>query len=81
MVMIRGVIFDFDGTLVEQHIDFPRAHAEIISLARRLDISLPRPARPLLELPLAQMAEQVPLTLLDVRRVGQDWRFTAIPRP
>jgi diaminohydroxyphosphoribosylaminopyrimidine deaminase/5-amino-6-(5-phosphoribosylamino)uracil reductase len=38
-------------------------------------------ARPLLELPLTQMAEQVPLTLLDVRRVGQDWRFTAIPRP
>jgi hypothetical protein len=31
-------------------------------------------------LPLAQMAEQVPLTLFDVRRVGADWRFTAVPR-
>lgn len=37
-------------------------------------------ARPLLELPLNLMAEQVPLTLRDVRRVGEDWRFTAVPR-
>jgi diaminohydroxyphosphoribosylaminopyrimidine deaminase / 5-amino-6-(5-phosphoribosylamino)uracil reductase len=37
-------------------------------------------ARPLLELPLTLMAQQLPLTLLDVRRVGDDWRFTAVPR-
>jgi diaminohydroxyphosphoribosylaminopyrimidine deaminase/5-amino-6-(5-phosphoribosylamino)uracil reductase len=37
-------------------------------------------ARPLLELPLTQMAQQLPLTLIDVRRVGDDWRFTAVPR-
>jgi len=37
-------------------------------------------ARPLLELPLDTMAQQVPLQFTDVRRVGEDWRFTAVPR-
>ena len=36
-------------------------------------------ARPLLELPLDHMADKVRLHIEDVRRVGQDWRFTAIP--
>ena len=36
-------------------------------------------ARPLLELPLHQMADQVPLRFEDVRKVGNDWRITAIP--
>ena len=36
-------------------------------------------ARPLLELPLEHMADKVQLTLDDVRKVGTDWRFTAIP--
>ncbi|MCB1675325.1 MAG: bifunctional diaminohydroxyphosphoribosylaminopyrimidine deaminase/5-amino-6-(5-phosphoribosylamino)uracil reductase RibD [Halioglobus sp.] len=38
-------------------------------------------ARPLLHLPLAQMAEKVSLQVADVRRVGQDWRFTVAPAP
>ncbi|HEY7776140.1 MAG TPA: bifunctional diaminohydroxyphosphoribosylaminopyrimidine deaminase/5-amino-6-(5-phosphoribosylamino)uracil reductase RibD [Kineobactrum sp.] len=37
-------------------------------------------AQPLLHLPLSQMAEKVDLELADVRRVGRDWRFTAVPR-
>lgn len=37
-------------------------------------------ARPLLHLPLAQMADKVALEILDVRKVGNDWRFTAIPQ-
>ncbi len=36
-------------------------------------------ARPLLELPLTHMADKIQLTLEDVRKVGTDWRFTAIP--
>ena len=36
-------------------------------------------ARPLLELPIDTMAEKVQLELVDVRKVGQDWRFTALP--
>jgi len=36
-------------------------------------------ARPLLELPLDAMADKVSLRLEDVRRVGTDWRFTAVP--
>lgn len=36
-------------------------------------------ARPLLELPLATMAEKVPLQISDIRSVGQDWRITAAP--
>jgi len=36
-------------------------------------------ARPLLELPLAHMADKIQLQLEDVRKVGTDWRFTAIP--
>ncbi len=36
-------------------------------------------ARPLLELPLAYMADKISLTFTDVRKVGTDWRFTAIP--
>jgi diaminohydroxyphosphoribosylaminopyrimidine deaminase / 5-amino-6-(5-phosphoribosylamino)uracil reductase len=36
-------------------------------------------ARPLLELPLEHMADKIQLTLDDVRKVGTDWRFTAIP--
>ncbi|PLW81872.1 bifunctional diaminohydroxyphosphoribosylaminopyrimidine deaminase/5-amino-6-(5-phosphoribosylamino)uracil reductase RibD [Kineobactrum sediminis] len=37
-------------------------------------------AQPLLHLPLSQMADKVDLELADVRRVGRDWRFTAMPR-
>lgn len=36
-------------------------------------------ARPLLHLPLDEMAQKVPLTLGDVRRVGDDLRLTVIP--
>jgi diaminohydroxyphosphoribosylaminopyrimidine deaminase/5-amino-6-(5-phosphoribosylamino)uracil reductase len=36
-------------------------------------------ARPLLSLPLDNMAEKVQLQIEDVRKVGQDWRFTAKP--
>jgi diaminohydroxyphosphoribosylaminopyrimidine deaminase/5-amino-6-(5-phosphoribosylamino)uracil reductase len=36
-------------------------------------------ARPLLALPLDIMADRVQLRLEDVRRVGADWRFTAVP--
>ena len=36
-------------------------------------------ARPLLQLPLDTMAQQVPLQIEDVRRVGSDWRFTVTP--
>ena len=37
-------------------------------------------ARPLLDLPLDEMADKVDLQIEDVCRVGQDWRFTLIPR-
>ena len=37
-------------------------------------------ARPLLELPLDAMADKVALQVEDVRKVGQDWRFTVIPQ-
>jgi diaminohydroxyphosphoribosylaminopyrimidine deaminase/5-amino-6-(5-phosphoribosylamino)uracil reductase len=36
-------------------------------------------ARPLLQLPLDSMSDKVDLELADVRRVGQDWRFTVLP--
>ncbi len=36
-------------------------------------------ARPLLDLPLDDMADKVQLQIEDVRKVGQDWRFTAMP--
>ncbi len=36
-------------------------------------------ARPLLQLPLDEMADKVPLSLVDVRQVGVDWRITAVP--
>jgi len=36
-------------------------------------------ARPLLELPLQNMADKVQLKWEDVRKVGTDWRFTAVP--
>lgn len=36
-------------------------------------------ARPLLELPLDTMADKVQLDIQDVRKVGQDWRFTVVP--
>jgi len=36
-------------------------------------------ARPLLALPLDRMADKITLHWVDVRRVGPDWRFTAIP--
>jgi diaminohydroxyphosphoribosylaminopyrimidine deaminase/5-amino-6-(5-phosphoribosylamino)uracil reductase len=36
-------------------------------------------ARPLLQLPLDEMADKVALSLVDVRQVGVDWRFTAVP--
>jgi len=36
-------------------------------------------ARPLLALPLDSMADKVQLQVEDVRKVGQDWRFTVVP--
>lgn len=36
-------------------------------------------ARPLLQLPLERMADKVPLKIEDVRKVGEDWRFTVKP--
>ena len=36
-------------------------------------------ARPLMHLPLATMAEAVALNIEEIRRVGDDWRITAIP--
>ena len=36
-------------------------------------------ARPLLHLPLDSMSEKVAVEVADVRRVGQDWRFTVLP--
>lgn len=36
-------------------------------------------ARPLLELPLAEMAEAIPLAILDIRAIGADWLVTVKP--
>ena len=36
-------------------------------------------ANPLLDLPLDHMADKVELQIVDLRKVGQDWRFTARP--
>ncbi|HEY0285831.1 MAG TPA: bifunctional diaminohydroxyphosphoribosylaminopyrimidine deaminase/5-amino-6-(5-phosphoribosylamino)uracil reductase RibD [Pseudomonas sp.] len=36
-------------------------------------------ARPLLELPLAQMSEALELEIIEMRAVGRDWRVIAIP--
>ena len=36
-------------------------------------------ARPLLELPLDTMADKVRLEWRDVRKLGEDWRFNAVP--
>lgn len=36
-------------------------------------------ARPLLDMPLSTMAEKVQLRWEDVRKVGEDWRITAVP--
>ena len=49
----------------------------IVYMAPRLMGDL---ARPLVQLPLDSMSETVGLAVADVRRVGQDWRFTVIPR-
>lgn len=38
-------------------------------------------ARPLFELPLQSMSAQLPLTITDMRAVGNDWRITARPDP
>lgn len=38
-------------------------------------------ARPLLELPFAQMSEALTLKITDIRAIGDDWRVTAIPQP
>jgi diaminohydroxyphosphoribosylaminopyrimidine deaminase/5-amino-6-(5-phosphoribosylamino)uracil reductase len=38
-------------------------------------------ARPLLDLPLAQMSEALELKIVEMRAVGDDWRVIAIPAP
>jgi diaminohydroxyphosphoribosylaminopyrimidine deaminase/5-amino-6-(5-phosphoribosylamino)uracil reductase len=38
-------------------------------------------ARPLLDLPLAQMSEALELNITQMRAVGDDWRVIAIPKP
>ncbi|NVL23796.1 riboflavin biosynthesis protein RibD, partial [Pseudomonas syringae pv. actinidiae] len=36
-------------------------------------------ARPLLDLPLAQMSEALELNIIEMRAVGNDWRVIALP--
>ncbi|GAA4651713.1 bifunctional diaminohydroxyphosphoribosylaminopyrimidine deaminase/5-amino-6-(5-phosphoribosylamino)uracil reductase RibD [Kistimonas scapharcae] len=36
-------------------------------------------ARPLFDLPLGNMSDRIPLTMTDVRQIGQDLRLTAVP--
>lgn len=38
-------------------------------------------ARPLLDLPLAQMSEALELNIVEMRAIGNDWRVVAIPTP
>ena len=38
-------------------------------------------ARPLLELPIAALADKIELTIADARPIGPDWRFTCLPKP
>lgn len=38
-------------------------------------------ARPLLDLPLAQMSESLELKIVEMRAIGSDWRVVAIPTP
>jgi diaminohydroxyphosphoribosylaminopyrimidine deaminase / 5-amino-6-(5-phosphoribosylamino)uracil reductase len=38
-------------------------------------------ARPLLDLPLAQMSESLELKIVEMRAIGNDWRVIAIPAP
>jgi diaminohydroxyphosphoribosylaminopyrimidine deaminase/5-amino-6-(5-phosphoribosylamino)uracil reductase len=38
-------------------------------------------ARPLMDLPLARMAEAQSLKIVDMRAVGEDWRIIAVPQP
>lgn len=38
-------------------------------------------ARPLLDLPLAQMSEALELSIVEMRAVGNDWRVIALPVP
>lgn len=38
-------------------------------------------ARPLLDLPLARMAEAPALKIVEMRAVGDDWRIIAVPQP
>ncbi|WP_086933771.1 bifunctional diaminohydroxyphosphoribosylaminopyrimidine deaminase/5-amino-6-(5-phosphoribosylamino)uracil reductase RibD [Agarilytica rhodophyticola] len=38
-------------------------------------------ARPLFHLPIDKMRSQLPLSIEDIRRVGEDWRITAYPDP
>lgn len=50
----------------------------VVYMAPKLMGSL---ARPLFELPMDAMNEYLPLEITDVRKVGDDWRFTLIPDP
>ena len=50
----------------------------VIYMAPKLMGSL---ARPLFDLPMHEMNEYLPLEITDVRKVGDDWRFTLIPDP
>lgn len=38
-------------------------------------------ARPLFDLPINKMTAQLPLSITDIRAVGDNWRITAIPDP
>lgn len=47
---IKGVIFDFDGTLVDSQIDFKKIREKIIYEAERLNLKIPKKDLPILEL-------------------------------
>ena len=38
-------------------------------------------ARPLFDIPISKMSAQLPLSITDIRAIGDNWRITAIPDP
>ncbi len=70
------VLIESGATLAGAFISAGLVDELIIYMAPKL---LGSDARPLLDLPLTRMNEQVELDITDVRAIGNDWRITATP--
>ena len=72
------VLVETGATLAGSFVGLGLVDEYIVYIAAKL---MGSSARPLFDIPIRTMSAELPLTITDIRAVGDDWKITAIPDP